>query len=250
METNDFIEVVEREGGLLADAAAAAGPDAAVPSCPDWQVRDLVRHTGVVHRWAASHVAGRHREPMAPDPLPELDGDALLSWFREGHRKLVQTLRATPADLECWTFLPAASALGFWVRRQAHETSVHRVDAEGALGGAPGTPGVFSPLAPEFAADGITELLAGFHAGDRSRVRSDEPRTLRVRTVDTGQTWTVRISADPPVTDTSGTGPVDCELRGTAEQLYLTLWNRLPLSGVSLEGDASAAALWRQFSAV
>ncbi|QDY75481.1 maleylpyruvate isomerase family mycothiol-dependent enzyme [Streptomyces qinzhouensis] len=250
METQEFIGVLDREGGLLADAAEAAGPDAAVPTCPDWQVRDLVRHTGTVHRWVTSMVAGGHTEPRSPDPLPDLDGDPLTAWFREGHRKLVEVLDAAPADLRCWSFMPAPSPLAFWARRQAHETAVHRVDAESALGGAPVTPGVLAPLAPDFAADGIAELLTGFHAGDRSRVRSDPPRTLRVRTVDTGQVWTVRISTDPPVTDASATGPADCELSGTADQLYLALWNRLPLSGVSLRGDASSAALWRELSAV
>ncbi|AZK92820.1 MULTISPECIES: maleylpyruvate isomerase family mycothiol-dependent enzyme [Streptomyces] len=250
METLEFIDVLEREGGLLADAAAAAGPDAAVPTCPGWRVRDLVRHIGTVHRWAASHVADGHAEPRSPDPLPELDGDALVAWYREGHRRLVEVLRAAPADLQCWTFMPAPSALAFWARRQAHETAVHRADAESALGGARRTPGVLAPLTPEFAADGIDELLGGFHAGDRSRVRSDPPRVLRVRTVDTGQVWTVRISADPPVTDDSATGPADCELSGPAGTLYLTLWNRLPLSGVSLSGDASSAALWRELSSV
>ncbi|MFE0425143.1 maleylpyruvate isomerase family mycothiol-dependent enzyme [Streptomyces sp. NPDC058953] len=250
MDNGEFIVTLDREGVLLAAAAEAAGPDAAVPGCPGWQVRDLVRHTGAVHRWAAAFVVEGHEAFRPPGPGPDLDGDALLTWYRDGHRALVSALAGAPDDLSCWAFLPAPSPLAFWTRRQAHETAVHRVDAESALGGAPGTAGTLTPMAPGFAADGVAELLTGLHAGDGSRVRSATPRILRVRTTDTRDVWTVRITAAPPVTDTSDTGPVDCELRGTAEQLYLTLWNRLPLSTVSLSGDAATAALWRNSSSI
>lgn len=249
MENGEFIDVVGREGELLADAAGAAGADAGVPGCPGWRVRDLLRHTGTVHRWVTALVAEGRESYRPPEPEPAYDGDALLAWFREGHRSLVSTLTAAPDDLSCWTFRPVPSPLAFWVRRQAHETAVHRVDAESALGGAPGTAGTLSPVPPGFAADGIAELLE-LHGQDRSRVRSATPRILRVRATDTGDVWTVRITEEPVVADASGTGPADCELRDTAERLYLTLWNRLPLSAVSLTGDAATAALWRESSAI
>ena len=53
-----------------------------------------------------------------------------------------------------------------------------------------------------------------------------------------------------PRTERSEEGPADCELSGTAEQLYLTLWNRLPLTAVSVTGDAELAQLWREQSAI
>ena len=46
---SEHIEALRREGGMLADAAAAADPDATVPTCPEWTVRELVQHTGRVH---------------------------------------------------------------------------------------------------------------------------------------------------------------------------------------------------------
>ncbi|CAM5739168.1 hypothetical protein SBADM41S_05821 [Streptomyces badius] len=125
---------------------------------------------------------------------------------------------------------------------------MHRVDAESALGGP------LTPVSVDRAVDGIDELLVGFHARPKSRVRSDKPRTLRVRAVDTAATWTVRISDDPPQTvRTAGeenAEDVDCELSGTAEGLYLALWNRLPLSAVTLRGDRAVARLWTDNSAV
>ncbi|MFF9815531.1 maleylpyruvate isomerase family mycothiol-dependent enzyme [Streptomyces sp. NPDC014006] len=245
MQTAEFVDILRREGALLAASAEEAGPEAKVPTCPDWQVRDLLRHTGAVHRWAARFVAEGITEPRPIDTEPELDGGELLRWYRDSHRNLVDTLAAAPADAPAWTFLPVpvASALTFWARRQAHETAIHRYDAESARGGTP------TPIGTRFAADGIDELLRGFHARPKSRVRTEEPRVLRVRATDTDDAvWTVRLSAEPPVAVRGDSGEAETELAGGAEQLYLALWNRVPVPSVT--GDPALANLWREKSAI
>ncbi|MET8581399.1 maleylpyruvate isomerase family mycothiol-dependent enzyme [Streptomyces collinus] len=246
METAEFLTTLDREGRLLAAAAAEAGTDAKVPTCPEWQVADLLRHTGAVHRWAAALVADGHTAPRPLGDGPDLAGAELVAWYRDGHRLLVDTLAAAPADLECWTFHPAPcpSPLAFWTRRQAHETAVHRYDAESARGG------TASPIPADFAADGIDELLRGFHARPRSRVRTERPRVLRVRAVDAGAdaVWTVRLSTEPPVTSRDAAGDAEAELTGPAERLYLALWNRGPVPSVT--GDPSLATLWRETSGI
>ncbi len=201
----------------------------------------------MVHRWATAIVVEGHgtRHPACEEP--DLDGEALFDRFTEGHRLLVDSLRAAPADLECWTFFPSPSPLAFWARRQTHETRVHRVDAESARGGP------LTPVAAAHAADGIDELLAGFHARAKSRVRTAAPRVLRVRASDTDAMWTVRLSADAPLTIRGGAAldtPADCTLSGTAEELFLVLWNRLPLSSVEVSGDREVAEVWAENSAV
>ncbi|MFE7757979.1 maleylpyruvate isomerase family mycothiol-dependent enzyme [Streptomyces sp. NPDC057429] len=247
MEISEHVTSLSAEGLSLAAAARDAGTDTPVPTCPGWRVRDLLRHTGMVHRWAAAFVTEGHRTYHPDGGEPDLDGDDLLDWFGEGHGLLVEALRAAPADLECWSFFPAPSSLAFWARRQAHETRIHRVDAESARGGPP------APVAPAHAVDGIDELLTGFHARPRSRVRTDVARTLRVRAVDTEAVWDVRLSTDPPRTvrdgGTLGT-PADCVLSGTAEELFLVLWNRRPLSSVALRGDREIAELWCDHSGI
>ncbi|MEU9560182.1 maleylpyruvate isomerase family mycothiol-dependent enzyme [Streptomyces fumanus] len=243
METAAYIHVLDREGRLLADAAEAAGSAAEVPTCPAWRVRDLLRHTGAVHRWATGFVAEGRTAPRPLGDEPDLDGTALTDWFREGHRRLVDTLAAAPADLDCWHFLPAPAPLEFWARRQAHETAVHRFDAESARGGEP------TGVGTAFAVDGVDELLRGFHAREKSRVRVPEPRVLRVRATDADDAvWTVRLSERVPEAERGVTADADCEVAGPAAELYLGLWNRVPLPGVT--GDASLAALWRERSAV
>src|SRR6202044_1362579 len=86
----------------------------------------------------------------------------LLSWFRAGHAALVETLSGADPAVQCATFMPAPSPLAFWARRQAHETAIHRADAESADGTVPQYP-------PGFAADGIDELIMGF--GQRRKYR-------------------------------------------------------------------------------
>ncbi|MET7453032.1 maleylpyruvate isomerase family mycothiol-dependent enzyme [Streptomyces sp. NPDC005574] len=243
METAEFVEILDREGRALAVAAEAAGLGAKVPTCPEWQVRDLVRHTGMVHRWAAAFVTEGYTTWHPDGGLPDLDGAGLPTWFREGHRHLVDSLRSAPPGLACWSFLPAPSPLAFWARRQAHETTVHRFDAQSARGGTPDT------VAPGFAADGIDELLRAFHARPRSRLRSDRPRVLRVRATDAEDAvWTVRLSPEPPAAVRGEDGDADCEIAGPAAQVYLSLWNRLPFPEVT--GDRAIADLWRERSAV
>ncbi|MGQ4374169.1 maleylpyruvate isomerase family mycothiol-dependent enzyme [Streptomyces sp. SAS_267] len=251
MEIREYVETLDREGRSLAAAAEKAGTDAEVTTCAGWQVRDLVRHTGMVHRWATAFVAEGHTSYHPDDGLPDLDHDELLTWFREGHARLVDTLAGASPDVRCWSFLPAPSPLAFWARRQAHETTVHRVDAESALGVEP------TAVPPDLAVDGIDELLRGFHTRDRSKLRTAEPRVLRVRATDRPDAvWTVRLSSEAPIgergdhahPDSGENTDVDCELAGPAAGLYLALWNRAPFPSVT--GDASLATLWREKSAV
>jgi uncharacterized protein (TIGR03083 family) len=247
VETTEYLTALAAEGHALARAAREAGTDAPVPTCPGWRVRDLLKHTCMVHRWATAFVVDGHRTYRPAAEEPDLDGDALLDRFAEGHRLLVDALGTAPDGLECWTVFPAPAPLAFWARRQAHETRIHRVDAESARGGP------LTSVAPPHAVDGIDELLAGFHARAKSRVRTESPRTLRVRAVDTDAVWTVRLSADPPLAVRGAAAletPADCTLSGTAEELYLGLWNRVPLSSVGLSGDPGVVALWEEHSAV
>jgi uncharacterized protein (TIGR03083 family) len=247
MKTDALIETLHYEGKALAAAAQQAGDDAVVVTCPDWRVVSLLRHISMVHRWATRFVAEGLTTSVPAAAESDLSGAELLAWFREGHQSLVDALRTAPEDLECWTFLPhlGLGGRGFWARRQLHETTVHRVDAESALGS-----GIISPVATEVAVDGIEELLTGFHSRHKSRVRTDEPCTLRISATDTDASWTVSLSQDPPRTVAGGGGRGDCELRGSAQDLYLALWNRLPYERLEVIGDPAPAALWRRNSAV
>jgi uncharacterized protein (TIGR03083 family) len=167
--------------------------------------------------------------------LSQGPGDAELpGWFREGHAALVRALSEAPPDLDCWAFLAAPSPLAFWARRQAHETAIHRVDAERAAGRE-----AVSAFEPAFAADGVDELIMGFLA--RSIRRGSWPgldASLAIHAADgpAGDAdWLVTGgSAEPGVS--RGAGQAGCDVTGQARDLYLTLWNRRPPDGLQVTG--------------
>jgi uncharacterized protein (TIGR03083 family) len=239
VDVTGHIDELERQGRALADAAAAAGLDAPVPTCPGWTVRHLLAHTGGVHAWAASFVrAEPDADPdVAEDDLPRPDGDE-VAWYRERNTELVAALRAAPPDRPTGAFMPAPSPLAFWARRQAHEAAVHRADADAAAG----TPDPTAGHPTRFAVDGIDELLRGFLARP-GRLRSEVPYRLIVAPDDAPERWLVEVGPRG-ATIGDGAGPADATLRGSAALLYLHLWNRAPT--VPVEGDAAAAARWRQ----
>jgi uncharacterized protein (TIGR03083 family) len=248
LTVEQHVDQLRSDGADLAAAAELHGLDAAVPTCPEWCVRDLVWHTGVVHRWATGFVRDARTEIYSVESTLEQPADSsLVSWFREGHEGLVDALAGAPADLECWTFLGAPSPLAHWARRQAHETAIHRVDAQSA--GASGTSsatGAVTPFAPVFAADGVDELLTCFVTRKASDLRSEKPATLRVRATDADGDWTVRITADPAVTTRGASSDADCTVSGPASDLYLLLWNRAGPGALDVEGDRNVLGLFNE----
>jgi uncharacterized protein (TIGR03083 family) len=242
MDIAEHIEVLQADGQRMAAAIGEAAPDASVPSCPDWAVRDLVYHQGSVHRWATAYVAGAITERTDVDfegaagPKPS-DGE-LVEWFGQGHRDLVAALSTASPDLQCWSFMAAPSPLAFWSRRQAHETSIHRVDAEQAAGRA-GT-----PVPAAFAADGIDELLTGFVVRRKPSVATESRRTLTFACVDTDASWRMTIEGETMTAQTGGSSEAaDCTVRGGASDLYHALWNRRGLDGLEIAGDPSVLEL-------
>ncbi len=237
-----YVTAIRTDAALLADAARRAGPDGSVPTCPEWTVGDLVRHLGGVQRWATGYVADGRREVWAVD-LDEVVGawpgdDALLEWFTVGAEALAVALEQADPDLECWTFLRATSPLAMWARRQAHESAIHRVDAELAAG--PST----SAFDPTFAADGVDELLTCFVVRSKTGLRRRPRRTMRVVATDAPGDWLVHIGPDGVVTQPGSPG-ADAEVHGPAADLDLLLWNRGDgRDGVQVDGDPAVLELF------
>ena len=238
------LEALERSGAALGEAAATAGLEAKVPTCPAWDVTDLVVHQGMVHRWAAANLRGEGDHDTAASVAEARVAANLLDWYTQGLAALVDTIRITAEDVEATVFLrDAPPPRRFWARRQAHETTIHSVDAvSAALRRWPTAADV--DVAPAVAADGIDELLMGFITRGGGRLHAAEPYTVLVRTDDTGHAWTLRVSDGPTMTTPGETGRPEAVFSGTAVQLYLSLWNRA--DEITSDGRSDLADQWRR----
>ena len=246
MEIAQHITAVGQEAKLFAEAAEQSGLDVDIATCPGWDMRDLVRHLSEIHLWAAAHVAQPHDKPWVDDLAeltafwPELavfwpDDKDLVSWYLDVNANLVDALESAPLDVESFTFLPAPSPLAMWARRQAHETAIHRFDAESAAG-------IESEFDPTFAADGIDEMLAAF-APRASEFPVDRAKTMVVHATDTDESWHVTLAPEG-ITTFRGDGPADVTLSGSAGDLYLAVWNRGDDSNVTVTGDQDLFEIW------
>ncbi|HEY3724639.1 MAG TPA: maleylpyruvate isomerase family mycothiol-dependent enzyme [Acidimicrobiia bacterium] len=218
MHLSRRVELIELDSAALA-AAAEQDLAAPIPSCPGWTMADLVRHVLQVHRsWCLIVEEGRTTPDWSQAPMPP-DAE-LVAEFRANAERFAEVLGATDPETPCWTWGPEQNA-GFVQRFQVQEAALHRWDAESAVG----TPG---PIAPDGAADAIALdhlLLAAAAPSARAG--------FEVVTTDTPFGMTISATPDLPVVGS---------LRGTASDLLLVLWKRLPLSSVDVTGDAGAIA--------
>jgi len=237
--------------GALRDAvqafaryAGAAGLEADVPTCPDWTVRRLIGHQGMVHRWAAANLRGRSIEVDATERAGRRNADP-VDWLRTGALDLVKAITEAPEDVRTVVFLnDAPGALDFWARRQCHETTIHAVDALPAeLGRHPRAADTW--IDPHVAVDGIDELLAGFMTRSKSRLRSTDPMAIGVFADESPTAWLVETSDRPAVVTVGPRAEVadraDVRLDGPAVAVYLTLWNRSD----ELDVEDRSLAPWR-----
>jgi uncharacterized protein (TIGR03083 family) len=252
---HEYEDAIRAAGRLLITASARAGFDAPVPTCPEWLVRDLLIHQGIIHRWATELAAGRTSladEPLAEEDVASSVADPILAdWLETGLNTLIATLESMAPDSDVPTFLAnAPRPREFWTRRQAHETTIHAVDALAAqLGRFPTANEATSALGltPALAADGIDEILRGFFSrGHSSRLFEGQAVTFDLAPTDAAHHWSVHVDQHGlRVASPSTASPkADAVFSGSAAQLYLGLWNRG--DEITVGGEPGLLTRWRE----
>ena len=242
-------------------AAARLGLEPAVPSCPGWTVADLVAHIGGVDWYWWNHVNNRAQEHSGFPPKETFDSypgiveflnaswdgtaDAagapttLVSWYTEGARRLEYVFREVDPDEPIWHWSGDNRAI-VHLRMQTIETTVHRWDVENAHGRA-------QPVDAEIARDGIdhhfTVMLPYVRAAGKHRAGAGESFHLH-RTDGEGE-WLVRFQGEE-VAISQTHAKADVAVRGTASDLFLFLWGRVPAPDLNVVGDASLLERYRE----
>ncbi|MDQ2683947.1 MAG: maleylpyruvate isomerase family mycothiol-dependent enzyme [Chloroflexota bacterium] len=243
MEAANYIDALELEGTLLADTAELLPLDAKVPTCPNWTLVELLRHTAGVHRWAGEHARSRRTSLVDAQNLETLFGtwpaaEQTIQFYRDELALLVRSLHEADETVAYPVFLREASPATFWPRRQLHEATIHRADVEGVAGR-------LTAVSPELGADGLDEFLCGFVPRGRKTLTSPTPISVRVECTDIDRSWRLEISDGLVVTTRRDARGADYRIAGAASDLMFALWNRHDADGIDLGGDSYAFDLVR-----
>ncbi|MQY10824.1 hypothetical protein SRB5_09370 [Streptomyces sp. RB5] len=243
----------ERSTAFRTAVASAPGLDAQVLACPDWTLFDLIQHLGGGDRfWAAVVGAGPADGPPADAMAaraalnPPREREALLAWLAESTRLLLAALREAGPDGGCWTWWGASqsprNALAV-ARHRVQETAVHTYDAQLTLG-AP------QPLPGDVSLDGVEEFLTTCcatpspwpHQPTAFDFHATEGRSWRL-TVDGAGARATRL----PASGTTSAAEAGVSVSGTASELILFMYDRIPADSVQIDKDAGLFDLLRDW---
>lgn len=250
LEAPRVLELIAADVARVAALSAESDPTRPVPSCPKWTLADLVGHLGRVHRWATAIVTRLPQERIELSAeevgLPQ-EWSKVPEWFAAGGAALIDALGQADLDAPCYAW-GADQHARFWLRRQLHETAIHRVDAELAVLGEAGA------LDAAVAVDNIDEFL-----GNLAYMRRFRPEVRDLH----GDGETIHLHAtDLDASELPGEWLITLEphgfrwshahvkgaaaVRGTARELALWINHRLPgdAPGLELLGEEPLLAYW------
>ena len=239
----------------LAESAAAAGPDAAVPTTPEWTITELVEHVGQTQHWVAEIIERRITDPtQLPTDMAELPTDPgeWQVWLSESAQRVVSALSDDAIDA------PVFNAAGdertgtqFWMSSVLNETVVHGADAANAADRS-------SDIDPDIAVALISNHLRMLTSPTWDMQRPESAHAIRgtgqtlqllaTDTADDTGAWFVERRPDGATWE-PGTRQADVTVTGPAGPLLLILTRRLPFTareaaGVSVDGDTDLAKHW------
>jgi uncharacterized protein (TIGR03083 family) len=236
----------------LAESAAAAGPDAVVPTAPNWTVTDLVEHVGQTQHWAAEIIERRITDPAKlPTEVAALPTDPgeWQAWLSESAQRVASACSDDAFDAPVFNAAgDGRSGTQFWMSSMLNEAVVHGVDAAAAAGRP-------AEIEADVAAALISNHLAMLTSSTWEVQRSESAhairgtgQTLQWLATDTAGAWFVERRPDG-ATWRPGTQRADVTVRGPAGSLLLILTRRLPLTGrettgVAVDGDAGLVQHW------
>jgi uncharacterized protein (TIGR03083 family) len=230
-----LLDILDVEATVLAEAVDGAREELRIPHCPGLTVGETARHIGSVYRMALKWMrTGDSPESWQREPGPF---QSLRDYVASGARALVDELAGHDPLEPCSTWWAADSSYGFWRRRMAHETAIHRGDVQGAVG---------QPVADvddDIAIDGVDEILTLWLAHRLTVQGVSGTRDFSVAVTAGEKAWLVRITTGGIAAwraAPSETERANALVTGSPPLLYRWLWGRLPDQAVTRERDTDA----------
>ncbi len=239
--TINHLEIVRTQSELLAKAAEAVPLDTPVPSCPGWDMAALVGHIGTIQTWVAHMVEtlAQQRVDRKTLPVPPT-GPEVIPYFRAATARMLTALTQANPDAAVWTFMPARR-VSWWFRRQAHEATVHRWDAQNTVGNA-------DDVDPALAVDGVDELLEMQNTLQPQKFMGDAG-TVHLHATDAAGEWFLQLGASG-MTVEHRHAKGDVAARGKAASLYLYVWGRIPEDTMEVFGDRALLSRLQRLTAM
>jgi len=233
-----YLAAYDAEASALLDAATDL--DADVPGCPGWVVRDLLSHVIGVYRHKIAALEGGQAPQERTQGWGALTAsDDPREVLRETHAALRVLLDVDPAT-PAWTWWPPEQTVGFWQRRMAHETAVHRWDADSAALGVAAAP----PVPHDLAVDGIDEVLGWMRwPWDDAQ---DEATGQQVMVSTDEVSWTLTIEPTQVSVEAGASESAVALIAGEPSALLLHLWGRPTDTAPATGGDVVALRLLRE----
>ena len=188
--TLDYLSIISDEASRIM-SAYELDRRAAIPWSDRWTVATVTRHVAGTHHVVADVIRGRPDADFglfADLQTPPKDSPEFTDWSRSGTASLLQQLSSVPADAECWSWFEPGRRVGWWARRMAHETVVHRTDTDAAQGRE-------FPVAADVAADGVDEYLDVFVAASRATNDGPSGPTISFECSDRSERWWLDLSS-------------------------------------------------------
>lgn len=238
---------------LLRSCLGDADLTVPVPTCPGWNVGQLLRHLGGGQRWAEETVRTRATRPLPDEYFRDLsaftdeDPVVLGPWLVEGATQLADTLCGAGPDAKLWTPVPGGTT-AFYARRFTHETVIHRADATLTLGAE-------FTLDEEVAVDAVDEwmelgsLPMHFEVHPWMRELLGPGRTLHFHATDTAPEvvaeWVIDLTGDAIVWRRAHE-KATVAVRGPLTDLLLVIYKRRTVhsGGIEILGDVQLLDFW------
>lgn len=200
----------------------------AVPSCPGWSTNDLAKHMGHVYLGQAyvieTGVKAEAKEHLAPYARTE----NVLEFMGWGFSAIIKALDVSRPERKTWSWHHSDNTVDFWFRRMAHETVIHRIDAELACG-------LVTTIAEDLALDGVDEVLDFLPLlGSWESAPNQAFGIVSICALGAKQDthWEIEFTADKAaVVKAEGVNPLArLKISGSPEAMDLYLWGRIDSS--------------------